>query len=130
VHGYDREQAGPAPSPDEHFLMVELLEIALDRQPAAQLPPPDALPVPVPVEPEPDPVPVPDPVSVPEPEVPVEPAGAAAPPAVPVAEFAGAVVPCRVELSVPLGCEPVELWVEPAPFVLDDVAPPAVPAPE
>jgi hypothetical protein len=59
MHGNDREQARSASTADEHLLVVELLEVALDRLPAAQWPtsPGDpldpALPDPVP-EPEPD----------------------------------------------------------------------------
>jgi hypothetical protein len=41
VHGHDREEAGPAPAPDEHLLVVELLEIPLDRLPATQWPLPE-----------------------------------------------------------------------------------------
>ena len=129
MHGHDRVQPGTAPSPNEHLLMVELLEIALDRLPTAQLLPPDALPVPVSVVPELDPVPEADPVPVlvPVPVVPVGSVGAAAPAGVPVAGSAGVAAPCGVEVSVPLSFEPVELWVEPVPFVLVDVVAPAVP---
>jgi hypothetical protein len=57
MHCHDREQPRPSPAPDEHFLVVELLEVALDRPLVAQCAGPEEPPVAVPVEPEPVPVP-------------------------------------------------------------------------
>jgi len=52
MHSHDREQAGAPPAADEHLLVVELLEIPLDRLPAAQSPLPDDPEEPVPPDPE------------------------------------------------------------------------------
>jgi hypothetical protein len=55
MHRDDSEQPGATPAPEEHFLVVELLEVAVDR-PSAQWLLPEGPPVPVPVAPEAVPV--------------------------------------------------------------------------
>jgi hypothetical protein len=115
VDSHDREQPGAPSAPDEDLLVVQLLEIALDRRPAAQWPLPDALPVPVPAEPE----------LVPEPEVVVEEPELTEPVVVPE------VVLDRAPLTVVVGVvvPPEPLVVLDDGLVVDDVGPDPLAAP-